>query len=138
MSLCFLVYTSVSNQRMSDDELKDMLKISREKNKASGVTGILLYLDPFFIHVLEGEDTVISQVFDCIKKDPRHHKASPIYKESIQKRHFKNWTMGFEQINSEKLEGFSDALQKTNSELLKVYPDKVCELLDKFKHEILF
>jgi hypothetical protein len=138
MSLYCLVYTSVSTQRMSDNELKDMLKISRKRNEASGITGMLLYLDPFFIQVLEGEDTVISQLFDRIKKDPRHHKASPIYKESIQERYFKNWTMGFEQINGEKIEGFSDALQKTNSELLKVYPNKVCELLDKFKHEILF
>jgi hypothetical protein len=123
---------------MSENELQDILKISRKRNEASGITGMLLYLDPFFMQVLEGEDSVLVQLFERIKKDPRHHKTSPIYKESIQDRRFKNWTMGFAQINGENIEGFSDALQKNNAELLEVYPDKVCELLDKFKHEILF
>ncbi len=138
MSLCCLVYTSISTHSMSENELQDILKISRKRNEASGITGMLLYLDPFFMQVLEGEDSVLVQLFERIKKDPRHHKTSPIYKESIQDRRFKNWTMGFAQINGENIEGFSDALQKNNAELLEVYPDKVCELLDKFKHEILF
>ena len=138
MSLCCLVYTSVSTQRMSENELMDMLKISKKRNEASGITGMLLYLDPFFMQVLEGEDTVISQVFDRIKKDPRYHKTSPIYKNTIQKRHFENWTMGFEHIEHKHIDGFSDVLQKTNAELLNVYPNKVCELVDKFKHEVLF
>jgi hypothetical protein len=123
---------------MSDDELREMLKISRKRNEASGITGMLLYLEPFFMQVLEGEDNIIVQLFERIKKDPRHHKTSPIYRASIQDRRFQNWTMGFEKINNEKIEGFSDVLQKTNAELLNVYPNKVCELLDKFKHEILF
>jgi hypothetical protein len=123
---------------MSDDELKEILKISRIRNEASGITGMLLYLDPFFMQVLEGEDSIIVQLFDRIKKDPRHHKTSPIYKEAIQDRRFGNWTMGFKQMSDENIEGFSDVLQKTNSELLNIYPNKVCEFLDKFKHEILF
>jgi hypothetical protein len=123
---------------MSDNELREMLKISRKRNEASGITGMLLYLDPFFMQVLEGEDSIIGQLFERIKKDPRHHKTSPIYKTSIQDRRFKNWTMGFKKINNEKIEGFSDVLQKDYAELLNVYPDKVCELLDKFKHEVLF
>jgi hypothetical protein len=123
---------------MSDDELRDMLKISRIRNEASGITGMLLYLDPFFMQVLEGEDSIIVQLFERIKKDPRHHKTSPVYKETIQHRRFENWTMGFKKVNAEQIEGFSDVLQKTNAEILNVYPNKVCELLDKFKHEILF
>jgi hypothetical protein len=40
---------------MSDDNLKDLLKKSRAKNETLNITGMLLYLDPFFIQVLEGE-----------------------------------------------------------------------------------
>jgi hypothetical protein len=138
MSLCCLIYTSISTQKMSDDELKMMLKKSRKRNEKSGVTGMLLYREPFFMQILEGEDNVISGLFDRIKKDPRHHKTSPIYKKGIEQRHFKNWTMGFEKLNNENIEGFSDVLKKTHDELLNLYPNKVCELLDKFKHEILF
>jgi hypothetical protein len=47
MSLYCLVYTSISNQKMSDDNLKDLLKKSRLKNETLNITGMLLYLDPF-------------------------------------------------------------------------------------------
>jgi hypothetical protein len=47
MSLYCLVYTSLANQKMSDDNLKDLLKKSRLKNEIFNITGMLLYLDSF-------------------------------------------------------------------------------------------
>ena len=47
MSLYCLVYTSIAIQKMSDDDLKDLLKKIRQKNETRHVTGMLLYLDPF-------------------------------------------------------------------------------------------
>ena len=55
MSLHCLIYTSVATQKMTDDYLKSILEKSRPKNIALSVTGMLLYLDPFFVQVLEGE-----------------------------------------------------------------------------------
>lgn len=141
MSLSCLVYTSVSKQKMSSRELEEMLMRTRVKNKALGITGILLYLDPFFIQVLEGEDNIVNKLFNRIKKDPRHYKATPIYKKSIDKHYFENWTMGFKKFDYsdvEKMEGFSDVLQKPNMNFLDTYPNKIGELLDMFKHETLF
>ena len=141
MSLYCLVYTSIANQKMSDDDLKDLLKKIRIKIETSHVTGMLLYLDPFFMQVLEGQEATVNKLFNLIKQDSRHHKVSLIYRKPIEERFFSNWTMGFSKIGHEKLvtmDGFSDFLQKPTSEFFSNSPSKVDELLYKFKHEILF
>lgn len=141
MSTHTLIYTSVASQKMADNELKELLKKSRANNTSLDITGMLLYLDPFFIQVLEGDESVINKAFDTIKKDPRHYKVSIIYKKLIPDRLFPDWTMGFNKItreNIEKIEGHSDFLQKPSIEFFNKSPNKVFELLDMFKREILF
>ena len=102
---------------------------------------MLLYLDPFFMQVLEGQEATVDKLFNLIKQDSRHHKVSLIYKKPIEGRYFSNWTMGFSKISHENIdtmEGFSDFLQRPTSEFFSNSPSKVDELLYKFKHEILF
>jgi len=82
MSLYCVVYTSIANQKMSDDDLKDLLKKIRKRNESSHVTGMLLYLDPFFMQVFEGQEATVNRLFNFIKQDSRHHKVSLIYKKT--------------------------------------------------------
>lgn len=141
MSTHTLIYTSVASQKMTDNDLKELLKKSRENNSLLDITGMLLYLDPFFIQVLEGDEMMIDKAFDTIKEDPRHYKVSIIYKKLIPSRLFPDWTMGFNKVNREsieKIEGYSDFLQKPSIEFFNKSPNKVFELLDMFKREILF
>ena len=126
---------------MSDDDLKVLLKTIRKNNEIRHITGILLYLDPFFIQVLEGEEGIVNNLFTRIKQDSRHNKVSLIYRKPIDERYFSNWTMGFSKITYENvstMEGFSDFLQRPTVEFFSNSPSKVDELLYKFKHEILF
>ena len=105
------------------------------------VTGMLLYLDPFFLQVLEGEETVVDMLFNFIKQDSRHHKISVIYKKPIAKRSFLDWTMGFNRINDKDvamLEGFNDFWHRPISYFSGDAPNEIEKLLDKFKHEMLF
>jgi hypothetical protein len=141
MSTHTLIYTSVASHKMTDNDLKELLKKSRENNSFLDITGMLLYLDPFFIQVLEGDEMIIDKAFDTIKEDPRHYKVSIIYKKLIPRRVFPDWTMGFNKVNREsieKIEGYSDFLQKPSIEFFNKSPNKVFELLDMFKREILF
>ena len=145
MSLYCLVYTSISNQKMSDDNLKDLLKKSRLKNETLNTTGMLLYLDPFFIQILEGEEAILNESFNIIKQDSRHHKVKIIYKKPIEERSFSNWTMGFNKISDENLEaveGFSDFLRRPTSDFFSDSPSETEKMLEKFldmfKHETLF
>ena len=145
MSLYCLVYTSIANQKMSDDNLKDLLKKSRLKNERKNVTGMLLYLDPFFIQILEGEEAIVNESFNIIKQDSRHHKVKIIYKKPIEERSFPNWTMGFNKISDENLEaveGFSDFWRRPTSDFFSDSPSEIEKMLeqflDMFKHETLF
>lgn len=141
MSLYTLVYTSITSQKISDDLLKDILEKSRKKNRRLNITGMLLYMDPYFIQVLEGEEATVSAAFEKIRQDPRHQKISVIYKKPITERVFANWSMGFNkftQQNMGDIEGLSDFLQRPTPELLAKPHNPVMELLNMFRREILF
>ncbi len=145
MSLYCLVYTSVASQKMSDEHLQALLIKARLNNTSSNITGMLLYLDPYFIQILEGMEETVTEMFNIIKQDPRHHKIRLIYKRPIAERAFPNWTMGFNKITDESvksIEGFSDFWQKQTAELFSDPPSEtekmIKKFLDKFKDETLF
>ena len=130
---------------MSDDNLKGLLTKSRLNNERKNVTGMLLYLDPFFIQILEGEEAIVNESFNIIKQDSRHQKVTLIYKKPIEERSFPNWTMGFNKIsdeNVEAVEGFSDFLQRPTADFFSDSPSETEKMLkkflDMFKHETLF
>ncbi len=143
--LYFLVYASVSNKRWSDDDLKKLLKKllkkSRKNNEAKNITGMLLYLDPYFMQVLEGDEHIVHASYKKIKRDPRHHKVSLLYLKPIAERSFSNWTMGFNKISHNdaiEIEGFSDFLLTPLHEFISHSAGVVDELLHRFKRETLF
>ena len=141
MSLYCLVYTSVSSQKMSDDDLKKILEKSREKNQRSDVTGMLLYLDPYFIQLLEGEKETVDAIFNAINHDPRHHKVSIIYRQPLNKRYFSNWSMGFNKIRNkdvQNIDGFCDFLEHPSPSFMAELPPEIETILRKFKNETLF
>ena len=141
MSIWSLVYTSVASRKMTDADLKRILEVSRRKNQDKLVTGMLLYMDPFFIQALEGELQSLEQAFDTIKTDARHEKVTIVYKQPIKERLFPNWSMGFnkfEQSHLGKIEGLNDFLQRPASEFLVESSNRVLELLNMFRREILF
>jgi len=130
---------------MSDDNLKELLRKSRLKNETLNITGMLLYLDPFFIQILEGEEAIVNESFNTIRQDSRHQKVKIIFKKPIEERIFPDWTMGFNKISDEKVEeveGFSDFLQRPTSDFFSDSPNEIEKMLEKFldmfKHETLF
>lgn len=141
MSIWSLVYTSVTCRKMTDDDLKQILQSSRRKNQNNLITGMLLYMDPFFIQALEGEISNLEHAISIIKQDARHEKVTIIYKQPVSERIFPNWSMGFnkfEQAHLGQIEGLSDFLQRPTAELLAGSPNRVLELLNLFRKEILF
>ena len=45
---------------------------ARSNNKRRGITGALLVSGNTFIQTLEGEESVVRQVYETIRRDPRH------------------------------------------------------------------
>jgi hypothetical protein len=138
MSIYCLVFTSVATRKVSDEDLKGLLVKSRQNNLALNITGMLLYLDPYFMQILEGDESIIDEKFKKISNDEMHHKVSLIYKQPIEERSFSKWTMGFNKIGIEYFEDAENLIEIYKNDAFKKHPKEVIELLKMFNDETLF
>ena len=109
-----LIYVSTSVKLLNDEELLDILKVSRENNSSRDVTGLLLYKGGNFMQVLEGPDEVVEAVYEMIKTDPRHKDVIVLAREQISNRQFPAWEMAFQNLDNPEVKnepGYSQFLQ---------------------------
>lgn len=104
-----LIYGSSANRKMTEQELIDILRTSRENNEKKNITGMLLYDDGNFLQVLEGEEEDVTSLYKTIQQDPRHHSVFTYVKQPITERLFGDWEMGFIDMEkqAENLPGYS-------------------------------
>ena len=118
----------VSDARLADPEdrpdprfleysLKKILETARKNNKATEVTGALLYTGKHFAQVLEGPQRAVNHWFQLISQDLRHGNVTPLFYERITERQFDGWSMALCQG-----EEVPDSLQITGA---KPDPDSV-------------
>ena len=138
MSLHCLIYTSIASQKMTDEDLKAILEKARPRHVALDITGMLLYQDPFFMQIFEGEEHIIHRQFARIAKDPRHHKVSLIYNKPIDERNFTKWSMGFNKISTQHIEYAESLNTLYDSGSFTNQSKFVLKLLEMFKNETLF
>ncbi|HSG62606.1 MAG TPA: BLUF domain-containing protein [Pseudomonadales bacterium] len=98
-----LVYVSRTNVHWGDDDLFKFLANIRPKNQSRHVTGMLLFDGSAFLQILEGESATLCELFALIQRDTRHDGIVTILEKPIAKRQFPDWSMGFEQVNAERL-----------------------------------
>ncbi|MEZ5306384.1 MAG: BLUF domain-containing protein [Pyrinomonadaceae bacterium] len=106
-----LIYASTASKPFSVDELSELLKVARKRNRRYGITGILLYDNGAFLQVLEGEENEVEKLFRRISKDPRHTHIELLLRLEIEHRSFTEWRMGFHEGSIKDLEkhpGFVD------------------------------
>jgi len=95
-----LIYISTAIKDFSQEDCESLLEQSREKNQRLNITGLLILKDRTFIQWLEGKEEDVNEVFETIKKDDRHFQVTQIAKESIEKRAFPEWHMGFKNVKN--------------------------------------
>lgn len=109
-----LTYLSVATAPLEASGLEELLRVSRERNTASAITGMLLYVDEQFIQTLEGERRAVEATMERIVADPRHHQVDVTLVEELAERQFLDWSMGFKTVSGSvvaELPGFSDFLE---------------------------
>lgn len=67
--------------------------MARSKNKKAGVTGALLISDNWFVQTLEGDEAVVSGLFEKIEADDRHTDVSVLESTTVDSRVFSRWSM---------------------------------------------
>ncbi len=95
MALIHIIYCSVSAEHeFSAAELEQLLQVCRRDNSKAGVTGMLLYQEPWFFQILEGEPGTVEKLYQKIALDRRHTRLMKIVQEPIDARDFGEWSMG--------------------------------------------
>ncbi|MEH6461451.1 BLUF domain-containing protein [Chitinimonas sp. JJ19] len=96
-----LLYASRASQPLTPEMTESILAKSRTHNNDSGVTGILCFSGDIFMQVLEGGRQPVSDLYNAIIRDKRHHDVVLLDFEEITERRFSGWTMG--QVNLAKV-----------------------------------
>jgi hypothetical protein len=142
MALYTLVYVSVATNPMNEEELHSLLEECRTNNEKHNITGMLLYRDGYFIQALEGEEEIVTELYNNIAADPRHERCLTVYRNRITDRAFGEWAMGFnrlDKVDPNALPGFSDFLtQPFDVEFLTQNPSRARILLESFKEQTYF
>jgi hypothetical protein len=135
-----LLYLSKSTIPFSKQDLRELLKKSRENNTKLEITGMLLFKGWNFLQVLEGHKETVMSLYEKIGRDSRHSQIIPLFQGTSSQRDFPDWSMGFhdlDSLDSLSIPGFSHFLHTplTKSEFVDVRRAK--RLLLLFKEEKL-
>jgi hypothetical protein len=75
--------------------IQEILKVSRTKNAAHNITGMLCYDPKFFMQCLEGPKGVVNELYGDIVRDSRHTQITLLEYQDIEERTFGDWSMAF-------------------------------------------
>ena len=99
MALHHIIYQSTAIRQMSDADLQELLTQARSFNAAHEITGVLLYHDHQFVQVLEGDEAIISSLYEHIRADKRHTSVIKLADSPLGSRNFGDWSMAFRPVD---------------------------------------
>ena len=76
-----------------EHEVGVIISTSIRNNRSTGLTGLLLFHDGYFLQALEGPAQAVSATYRRILNDPRHHESKILLSEQILVRAFPDWNM---------------------------------------------
>ena len=96
-----LMYASRAVDSVDQNELLAILRKSKARNPALGVTGVLCFSEGIFLQVLEGGRSAVNTLYNQIAADARHTQVELLWYGEIGERRFAGWSMG--QVNMGRL-----------------------------------
>jgi hypothetical protein len=128
-----IIYASGAVKPYARNELVELLRVARQRNAAADISGMLLYHDGAFLQVLEGPDYDVDAIYAKIQKDPRHTNFLLLRRETILKKEFENWSMGFVDSTkvAEQFEGFVDYVRHLKD--MTIETEGARKILKKFQ-----
>lgn len=94
------VYISTAARNRVEDQVDDILALSRRNNSGAGVTGVLLHRGRRFLQVLEGDRDDVMTTVARIERDPRHIAIVPLSTRETAVREFGDWSMASDRDQS--------------------------------------
>jgi hypothetical protein len=90
-----LVYVSSAVSAPDETVLRELLTVSRDRNIAADVTGMLVYAERSFMQMIEGPPEAITDTYGRITEDSRHRDVRLLLRTLVDARMFPSWAMGF-------------------------------------------
>ncbi len=88
-------YVSTASSELTDSDIRSLFNFVNDFNNKEGITGILIFSNGNFFQILEGEQKIVSLVFEKIKKDIRHHSIIKMLDKEITTSSFFGYTSSF-------------------------------------------
>ncbi|MEM6382747.1 MAG: BLUF domain-containing protein [Pseudomonadota bacterium] len=91
MPLYALTYISRAPEVRGENRrlfLHELVKQANRNNTKTGVAGCLIHVDDFFIQLLEGPRGPLSETYNRIVSDPRHHDINLVQVGPVMTRQF--------------------------------------------------
>lgn len=89
--ICYMSRAAAS----CDIDVSDILTVSRVRNVADGITGLLLADGTRFLQALEGEADAVRACYARIAQDDRHCDIVTVADQPIGQRQFGAWSMDY-------------------------------------------
>ena len=80
---------------MQLDELEDLRERAQDNNAEDGITGALVYVDGFFLQILEGPQERVDGLMRRIGRDLRHEDLTILQAGEVEGAAFTGWTMAY-------------------------------------------
>jgi hypothetical protein len=132
-----VTYLSQEAQQLSSKEMLALLTKCHQNNTAKGITGMLLYGNGTFLQALEGEKALVEALMAKITTDPRHSGINVLKQETITKRHYTEWSMGFEWVTEKTLAEIPSlrnfGLGNFNAEYMRSHDEVTERLLERHR-----
>ena len=131
MKLTSVTYTSLARID-GTSELEDIETGSREWNARNDVTGFMIYNGTHFLQLIEGAETVIDDLVDRVRQDPRHTGFEIRDRQKVDRRSFPGWPLEVVRVNASYFEArdtIADRLSDTVPEAIRARLLRITELI---------
>lgn len=126
-----ICYLSKESEALKNADLENLFQFIVSRNTSLDISGALLHNEGFFLQVLEGLESTISNIFEKIKKDRRHRNILTILDQSIENRIFDNYEATFNILKTkEDIKRLNTYLSKYDFQ--KKYPNNIQTLIEPF------
>lgn len=95
MSLVQLIYGSEPLGAITQEDVMNIVDESQTWNSKNGITGVLYYNRRNFLQCLEGDRIAVSETYQKILTDKRHHRCRLFLCQDVVKRDFVDWDMEY-------------------------------------------
>lgn len=91
--ISMMAYRSRAVAAPTEGDLDTILCKAQQRNRAEGLTGLLIYDRGCYFQWLEGPAQALSRVWESIRRDSRHRDIHVLRQESVPRRFFGAWDM---------------------------------------------